>query len=354
MKTTDALIAQIHRLFNHEIGLMNDYLRLENKILRSKLGKRVPLKEIERRMLAKYGIRIKEHLKEIMSIVKPETLLAWHRRMKKEKWTYDNTPKSPGRPNKGIHTEELILRMARENSWGYRRIAGEMKKLGYQVCKSTVRNILRKNGLPSSPHRKGMSWKRFIESHMDVTWAADFFTEEVWTMGGLITFYVLFFVHLKTRRVHIASCTPTPHAQWTSQQARNFSMILDEIPEKCRYIVHDREASFLPFDHVMKSDGVQIVKTPPQTPMCNAYAERFVREARETLNNIIPLGERHFRHVLKSIEHHHNKERPHQGIGNVIPMDFEYPLEPQNPDKVKRISSLGGLLNHYTIDKKAA
>ena len=104
----------------------------------------------------------------------------------------------------------------------------------------------------------------------------------------------------------------------------------------------------------MKSDNIKIVKTLPQAPMCNAYAERFVREARETLNNIIPLGERHFRHVLNSIERHHNKERPHQGIGNIIPLDFEYPSEPQNPDRVRCNSSLGGLLNHYYIDKKAA
>ena len=189
---------------------------------------------------------------------------------------------------------------------------------------------------------------------MDVLWAGDFFTEEVWTLKGLVTYYTLFFVHLGTRRVHIAGCTPNPNYIWTSQQARNFSMLLDEIPERCRYIIHDRDNSFLPFDFVVKSEGIKIVKIPPQAPMCNAFAERFVREARETLNNIIPLGENHFRHVLRCIELHHNRERPHQGIGNVIPLHFVYPEEPADTQSVHCRSSLGSLLNHYYIDKKAA
>ena len=189
---------------------------------------------------------------------------------------------------------------------------------------------------------------------MDVLWATDFFTEEVWSMKGLVTYYVLFFIRLESRRVHIAGFTPNPNGSWTSQQARNFSMLIDDIPEKCRYIIHDRDSSFLPFDQVIKSEGIKIVKTPPHVPMCNAFAERFVREARETLNNIIPLGETHFRHVLKSIEQHHNLERPHQGIENVIPIQFDYPDKPARPEEVDCTSSLGGMLNHYYINKKAA
>lgn len=162
-----------------------------------------------------------------------------------------------------------------------------------------------------------MSWKRFIQSHMDVAWAMDFFTEEVWSVGGLVTFYTLFLIHLKTRRVHIAGCTPYPDSAWVKQQARNFSMLLDDIDEKCRYVIHDRDNSFSGFDFILKAQGIKIVKTPPKAPMCNAFAERFVREARQTLNQIIPLGQWHFRHALKSIEQHHNNERPHQGIGNL-------------------------------------
>ena len=186
-----------------------------------------------------------------------------------------------------------------------------------------------------------------------MAWATDFCTEEVWTRTGLITFYVLFFIHLGTRRVHIAGCTPNPDFAWMSQQARNLSMKFADDQEPCRYIIHDRDSSFLPFDSVIKTDGIRIVKTPIHAPKCNAYAERFVREARETLDNIIPLGERHFRHVLKCIEKHHNRQRPHQGIGNMVPIGYEYPGKPADPKDVRCDSLLGGLLNHYYVKKAA-
>jgi hypothetical protein len=216
--------------------LQNDFLRQENKILRSKLGKRVSLNESERRLLVKYGLPVKDHLHEIISIVRPETLLAWHRRMKRKKWTFEH--KKPGRPRKAGETKKLVLKLAEENIRGCRRIAGEMKKLGHELCSGTVGNILIKNGLPPAPQRKGMSWKRFIQSHLDVAWAMDFFAEEVWTVGGLVTFYTLFLFHLKTRRVHIAGCTPNPDSAWVKQQARNFSFALDDIDDKCRYVIH--------------------------------------------------------------------------------------------------------------------
>ena len=344
------LIAIIKNLFIRDLALQNDYLRQENKILRGKFGKRVPLNDHERRLLVKYGMRIKDHLDEVISIVQPETLFAWHRRMKSQKWTFES--KKPERPRKSKHTEKLVIQLAEDNGWGYRRIAGEMKKLGHDLCPGTVRNILIQNGLPPAPQRKGMSWKRFIQSHLDVAWAMDFFTEEIWTMAGLVTFYTLFLLHLRTRRVHIVGCSANPDTAWVKQQARNFTMLLEDIPERCRYVIHDRDASFAGFDFTLKAQGIKIVKTPPQAPKCNAFAERFVREARQTLNQIIPLGQNHFRHVLKCIEQHHNKERPHQGIGNQIPLGYDYPPTPAEVSQVGCKSSLGGLLNHYY--KKAA
>jgi hypothetical protein len=161
-------MAKIANRFNRKVAMQNDYLRQENKILRGKLGKRVPLDESERRLVVKYGLRIKDHLDQVVSIVRPKTLLAWHRRMKKQKWAF--TQKRPGRPRKSDQTEKLAIRLAEDNGWGYRRIAGEMKKLGHELCVGTVRNILIKNGLPPAPQRKGMSWRRFIKSHRDVAW----------------------------------------------------------------------------------------------------------------------------------------------------------------------------------------
>jgi putative transposase len=146
--------------------------------------------------------------------------------MKRQKWTFDNAPKRPGRPSKGKVTEELALRLAEENAWGYVRIAGELKKLGHHISPSCVRDLLKKHGLPPCPRRKGLSWKQFIQAHLDVTWAADFFTEEVWTCSGLVTYYALFFIHLGARYVRFAGCTPQPDARWMQQQARNFALVV--------------------------------------------------------------------------------------------------------------------------------
>ena len=353
-RTAAPLITKIQKLFSHDLAKENDFLRQENKILRSKLGKRVPLTETDRRTLVRYGMPIKDRLRAVISIVCPETLLAWNRRMKRRKWTFDNTPKRPGRPPKAKATEALALRMAHENAWGYVRIAGELRKLGHKLSPSCVRDLMKKHGIPPSPYRKGLSWKQFIQAHLEVTWAADFFTEEVWICSGLVTYYTLFFIHLGARRVQFAGCTPQPEARWMQQQARNFSLLVGQNARQPSYFIHDRDAAFLPLDAVLRPAGIKVIKTPPQLPMCNAYAERFVRETRETLDQLILLGEGHLRHVLKQIEYHHNQQRPHQGLDNVVPLGFEYPDQPVPPGTVRCDKALGGLLNHYYAESVAA
>jgi hypothetical protein len=353
MKPVVPLVTYIHRLFNKDLAMENDFLRAENKVLRDLIpGKRLKLTERHRRALVRYGMRIRERLADVISIVTPETLLAWNRRMKRKKWDYSRRRRRTGRPRKDV-AEALVVRLAEENTWGYVRIAGELKKLGHELSPSCIRDILRKHGLPPSPGRKGLSWKTFIQSHLDVTWAANFFTEEVWTRAGLTTFYILFFIHLRTRRIHIAGCTPSPDAGWTQQQARNLCWTLHEQGLKPRFLVHDRDAAFLPFDRLIESEGVEIVKTPFQSPWCNGYAERVVRESRETLDLLILLGEGHLRHVLKQIERHHNARRPHRGLENAIPLGYAYPDGPAPPDRIECESSLGGLLNHYHVAEAA-
>ena len=154
-------LAAVGRLFKSRIALENAYLRQENKILRGKLGRCVPLSETERVVLVRYGLPIRDRLADIISIVKPETLLAWHRRMKKTKWTFDNTPKKPGRPKTPEQTESLVLKIARQNNrMGYIRIAGELKKLGHCLAPTTVANILKKHGLPPRLNEKACPGKR--------------------------------------------------------------------------------------------------------------------------------------------------------------------------------------------------
>jgi len=352
--SANPLIVKIQQLFSRDLALENDYLRQENKILRSKFGPRVPLTEADRRILVKYGLRIKDRLAEVISIAKPETLLAWNRRQKRKKWTFQNASAKAGRPRKAGDTEALIVRLAEENnSWGYKRISGELKKLGHRACPSYVREVLRRHGLPPARGRKGLSWKQFIQAHLEVTWATDFLAEEVWTRGGLVTIYVLFFLHLGTRRVWLAGCTPQPRAAWMAQQARNFSMVVADWELPCRYLVHDRDTSFMAMDGVLEADALRILKTPPHSPMCNAYAERHVREIRETLDDLILVGEPHLRRTLAVIEEYHNARRPHQGIGNVIPLGFDYPATPALEADMQCETVLGGLLNHYSIKKAA-
>ena len=298
----------LHRLLPKESALVNDFLFAENRILRSHLGKRIKFVDAEREELVRHGIPVKKWLSEICSIVRPETILKWHRQMKKNKWTYDTTPKKSGRPKITVETESNIITMARENRhWGYKRICGELKKIGCVASETTVRNILKKHGLPPSPKRKSLSWKTFIKAHSPVAWAADFFTEEIWTTTGMVTCYVLFFIHIGSRRVYIAGCTPNPRSTWVAQQARNFTMFLDDAELQCKKLVHDRDPCFTSMDKVLESANVDIVKTPSHTPVCNAFAERFVREARETLDNLVIFGIPFFRHVLRNIEKHHNE-----------------------------------------------
>ena len=300
-RTAAPLITKIQKLFSHDLAKENDFLRQENKILRSQLDKRVPLTETDRRTLVRYGMPIKDRLREVISIVCPDTLLAWNRRMKRRKWTFDHTPQRPGRPPKAKATEALALRMARENAWGYVRVAGELRKLGHKLSPSCVRDLMKKHGIPPSPHRKGLSWKQFIQAHLEVTWAPDFFTEEVWTCSGLVTYYTLFFIHLGLRRVQFAGRTAQPEARWMQQEARNFSLLIGENAPQPSCLIHDRDATFLPLDAVLRPTGITVIQTPPQSPMSNAYAERFVRETRETLDQPILFGEGHLRHVLKKI-----------------------------------------------------
>jgi hypothetical protein len=333
-----------------------DFLIAENRILRNKFGKRVPLIDADREELVRKGFPIKKWLGNICSIVKPETILAWNRKMKKDKYNHtDKRNKSPGRPRKSKDTVSLIIRIATENARaGYTRIVGELKKLGHIVSRTTVRNVMIEHGIPPTPKRKGMDWIEFLNAHKPDRLAADFFTEEVWTLGGLVTCYILFFINISTKKVYIAGCTPHPFAAWVAQQAKNFSMWLDDCGMRCKYLIHDHDCSLLELGKVLESQGVKIVKTPIHTPICNCFAERFVREVRETLDNLIIFGERHLFKTVKCIEKYHKNYRPHQGINNTIPAGYDYPETETKPENVKCVQELGGLLKHYYAYNKAA
>ena len=274
------LLANVTGTIEEELRLRNEYLVTENRILRSKLKGRIRLKDEERRELASIGKQLgRKALQAVATIVKPETILGWHAKQVARKFDGSSYRQSPGRPAVSAEVEALILKFARTNrSWGYTRISGALKNLGHQVSDTTVGNILRKHGLPPVCERKKeTTWGEFVRTHMDVLVATDFFTTEVWSRFGLVTYYILFFIHLGTRKIHVAGITANPHQEWMAQVVRNITDV-DEgmlLQSNCKYLIHDRDSKFREqFDGLLRSVNIEPVKLPPGPSMAPALAGR--------------------------------------------------------------------------------
>jgi transposase InsO family protein len=348
------LLAYITGSVDQELLLRNEYLVTENQILRQRLKGRLRLTDGERQTLAAIGKQLgKRALEEIATIVKPDTILAWHRKFVAKKFNGSQQRKTPGRPKIDQKLEALVVRIARENrSWGYDRIAGALHHLGYSISDQTVGNVLKRHGILPTPKRKQTTtWKEFIRTHMDVLVATDFFTTEVWTACGLVTYYVIFFIHVASRKVHVAGMTPYPDQRWMVQMARNVTMTDWGCLQPGQYLLHDRDGKFCPaFRQTIDAAGVKRVPLPPRSPNLNAYAERWVRSVKEeALSRLILFGERSLRHALTQYETHYHQERPHQGMGNVVLMPLPgHRTARQDPIRCRE--RLGGLLKYYDCD----
>jgi transposase InsO family protein len=319
------MLAYMTGSVDQQLLLRNEYLVTENQILRQQITGRVQLSDGEQKRLAELGKKLgKKALAEVATIVTPETILAWHRKFIAKKFDGSQQRKTPGRPLMDAELEALVVRLAQENrSWGYDRIAGALAPLGYTLSDQTVGNILKRHGIPPAPARKKTTtWSEFIRTHMDVLVATDFFTAEVWTPWGLVTYYVLFFIHLASRRVHVAGMTPHPDQRWMVQIARNVTMVDWGFLTPGQYLIHDRDGKFCPaFQQAIDAAGVKPVLLPARSPNLNAYAERWVRSVKEEfLARLILFGKRALRHALSEFEAHYHQERPHQGKGNVVLM----------------------------------
>ncbi|MDA0824863.1 MAG: integrase core domain-containing protein [Proteobacteria bacterium] len=327
-----------------------DYLQEENRILREKLGEKRPsfTDSQRRRLAAKAKLIGRQGLFEIDTVVTPDTLLRWYRKLIANK--YDGSAvRRPGRPKTADEIEQLILQMARSNpSWGYTRIRGALYNLGHELGRNTIKQILLDNGFDPAPFRnKGMSWATFLKAHWGAIAATDFFSVEVLTRKGLVRYFVLFVIDLQTRRVKIAGIVQQPDGQWMRQIARNLSDVDDGSLNRCRYLIHDRDPLFTEaFRKILKSTDVETIKLPARSPNLNAYAERFVRSIKsECLEQLIPLGEHHLRKAVIEYTKHYHFERNHQGLDNRLitkPRDV--------PDLTRAVECrerLGGILNYY-------
>jgi putative transposase len=278
--------------------------------------------------------------------VTPTTLLRWHRLLVTRRWTY---PRRTGRPPVGGEIRELVLRLARENPrWGYQRIVGEINGLGLKVSATTVRKILREEGIGPAGERHGLSWRAFLRQQAHTMLAVDFFTVETVSLRRL---YVLFFIELGSRRVHLAGCTANPTGAWTTQRAREFSWTLQDQPSRFRFLIRDRDSKFTRnFDAIFASEGTGIVKTPVQSPKANAIAERFVGTVRrECLDWLLILNRHHLEHVLHDYVDHYNSHRPHRSLDLVPPaeLDRQRPIASCSRD-VQRRDRLGGIIHEYS------
>ena len=345
------LLAYVTGLVNQELLLQNEYLAAENRILRAHLPARLHLSDPERCTLADIGKRLgRKALEKVAHVAKPDTILAWYRRLIAQKFDGSKRRSYPGRPRIDAAIEALIVRMARENpGWGYDRIVGALANLGYHVSDQTVGNILRRHDIAPAPKRsQTTTWQEFIGRHMDVLAGTDFFTVEVLTWRGLVTYYVLFFLHLETRRVSLAGITRHPTEEWMTQMARNAVDEESGYLHRHRYVLHDRDTKFCAdFRKTLATEGVKCLRLPPRSPNLNAFAERWVRSVKsECLSHFILFGEASLRHALKNFCEHYHAERNHQGKANRLLFPRTAPPE-RDRGGVRCQERLGGLLKYY-------
>ena len=288
-------------------------------------------------------------LTDVATIARPDTILGWYRKLVARKFDGSKARRGPGRPRIKREVEQLIIRLASENrDWGYDRIAGALANVGHKISDQTVGNVLRRHGLLPAPERKRTtSWTAFVRTHVALLAGTDFFTAEVLTLRGLVTYYVLFFIHLESRRVRIAGITVHPDEAWMKQIARNATMEGCGALRDCHYLLHDRDTKFTrSFRAILMSGRVEPLALPARSPNLNAYAERWVRSVKEEcLSKVILFGERSLRRALSNYLDHFHAERNHQGKGNVLL--FPRANDRQREGPVRCRDRLGGLLRYY-------
>jgi putative transposase len=277
--------------------------------------------------------------------VRPDTLLGWHRQLVRRRWTYAG--RRPGRPALCEETRALVLRLARENPrWGYQRIVGELAGVGVGVSATTVAKILRQAGVPPAGARAQLNWREFLRAHAASIIACDFFTVDTLWLGRL---YVLFFLELSSRRVHVAGCTANPDRRWIVQQARQLAWSLPERETPLRFLIHDRDSKFSrAFDDVFRSEAVEIIRTPFRAPQANAFAERWVGTVRrDCLDWLLIVSRRQLERALRLYVDHYNRHRPHRALALTPPIARPRSVSSNRPDQLHRRDRLGGLIHEY-------
>ncbi len=322
-----------------------EYLRVENQVLRSKLGQRVMVNPSERRRLVRFGRVLGAHLKDCLSIVSYHTFQRWVREHQHIK---PMPRKRRGRPRTLREIEALVLRFATENpGWGYSRILAELKKLGIQrLSRNTVKNILKAHGFDPAPKRGEDSRDAFLKRHLETLWACDFFTKTVWMLLGPKTFHALFFVHVHTRKVYLAGITDQPTQNWTLQHTQKARLPFGGTRDRPALLIRDRDKKFsAAFDAFFQARHTQVKPIPFRSPNLNPYAEGWVGTIkREYLNHFIVFGERHLCYLVREFIDYYNTERSHPTVAEQTRW---LPSARMCSGRLTRSSRLGGLLHGY-------
>ena len=315
-------------------------------------GRKVRFAPADRAFLAALLHRLpRDVLRQIRLLVRPETVLRWHRGLIAARHARISRPKRAGRPPTVQSIRKLVLRLARENnSWGYRRIHGELLVLGVKVAASTVWEILKQAGIDPAPERTSDSWAAFLRSQAEAILAADFF--DTVTLTGT-RMYILAIIEHATRRVRIMGATAHPTTAWVTQAVRNLAMDLQDADRRARFLIRDRDGKYPAlFDTILADTGITVVRSGVQMPRMNSIIERWIQSCRhELLDRTLIFNQAHLLHALRQYERHYNAHRPHRGISNARPLR-PLPAQITNPDtimhlNVRRHDRLGGLLHEY-------
>jgi len=352
IKPTTMLLMMLAGWINRQQQETIEYLKAENAILKEELlkatgKKRILLNDSQRRRLAILGKRLgRKLLGEVCCAFSPDTLLGWHRKLVAIKYDGSKNRSKFGRPRISDDLKQLIINIAKDNKHlGIRTLFGYMKYLGIKVSPATISRILREHGIEPCPDRpERTTWNEFIRAEWESLAAIDFFTTEIYTISGLVKYMVLVVIDYKTRKVEIAGMIPQAYEDWMKQIARNLTDPFEGFLKGKKFLIHDRDPLFTKdFKMILKSAGIECVKTAVASPNMSPFVERFIRSIKyECLNKMLIFGERHLRYIVSEYISHYHTGRPHTGLNHDM---IEPP--PQGEGEIVCHERLGGLLKSY-------